>query len=168
MYKLYCFTFISILVISINALCELKKFVHKNFVGDAYVHNDFVNYLNQLGDLASGCGAKVYVTDTYNEPMLRPKRDNTSLTPVSDISNHHIGHAIDFNLGPANSNKIECKKECLSSSLLPKYAECFTQGISKIGLRWGKFDNPSVADHIDLEIENFEKFRNIYNSLKMC
>ena len=169
---LYTLVLVSISLALTNAACtDLVSFSHPNIIGYSgtiRVHTNFRSYMNSLATLAVNCGAKVYVTSSFR--AAGTSVTNTVVPPAS-YSNHNAGYAIDFNLGPASGTSITCNSSCLggATSAMPTYAQCFTGGITGLGLRWGQ--NFSVKDpvHIDFPVNNnLTIFNNIVQGLFGC
>ena len=97
-----------------NAACsDLVTFTHPSVSavsGTIRVHTNFKNYMTQLGNLAAGCSAKIYVTSSYRSAGTSVT--NTVVPPAS-YSNHNAGYAVDLNLGPSTSSSIGCNSACL-------------------------------------------------------
>lgn len=133
------------------------------------MHVNFQPYLQRVSQLATNCNAKVYVTSSFRRPGAPI---SGAVVPPASSSNHFVGYAIDFNLTPSSSNAIGCNSACLGGavSAMPAYAQCFTQGISGLGLRWGKSFNPTDPVHIDypLNLNNPSQYISITNSVVNC
>ena len=133
----------------------MEKFKGTNFKGKVVTcHKDFVPFLVLLNDKLAELGLNIFITSSLrNSTNVK----GASVTPAK-MSNHLVGHAIDFNLIDGsewwNSKRL--------ANPTGKVKE-FIDYIDEIGLRWGGFFRKPDVIHIDyaINLKHPDKYKRI-------
>jgi hypothetical protein len=131
--------------------CASQEYAHGTRFGGEAVQADYLFFpaLNTIDGCASTNNVRVHVTSSYRDPG---EPVEGAIVPPAASSNHHAGHAIDFNLWYPDANgelNQFCNSDCLGGTPLPQSVAGFLQCVRDAGLRWGgDFTTPDSV-HID-------------------
>lgn len=138
-------------------------FTNESYMGEAVrVDQDFVKDLDRLGQYASQCKVKIWVTSSLRQ--LNNQIKGAIVKPATH-SCHHIGHAIDMNL--LHEDKIYNSKMLKKANHknLPESIQNFFESLkSDTILRWGGDFSQQDPVHID---DNFFNNQNLMYQAKL-
>ena len=139
------------------------KFTASNFEGDCNVDDDFVIHLEKMNEVAVKYNMIVIITSSFRKDT---NVAGAIVTPAK-MSNHLIGHAIDFNLKNIITGEYYNSVKMKDGG---GYDELFCNEVVAItGLRWGMAFQVADSVHFDdgINIINPELWHKKYNETKI-
>jgi len=129
----------------------VTTFTHQRIRSEQLVriHRDFTEAMDTVVSAAEETDVIVFVTSALRRPN---QSVSGAVVEPATMSNHHVGHAIDFNLiyeGQwLNSGRL------LNWSGLPEAAQAFIERLRVNGLRWGGDFSKKDPVHIDDDLNH--------------
>jgi hypothetical protein len=146
----------------VDATCDSCR----GFGGGINVDVQFSASMNTICGCAGDNDLTISVTNAFRDPG--PAVPGAIVPPAAN-SNHHAGHAIDFNLlyTDASGTQQTCGSGCLGGAGRPQSVTDFIQCVKDAGLRWGGDFNTPDPIHIDdgLNVENRTEWEQRVNAL---
>ncbi|CAF1066097.1 unnamed protein product [Rotaria magnacalcarata] len=145
--RIFVFLFLSIaftegFLFSSKPKCQIKTYKASKYItGDKLlVHEDFIDRVKPLENLAKDCKVILYIKGSYYQ---LPNPAQQVLVSEADIA---IGHGFQFELRD-EKNALLCNKICLSNNPMSiPAAQCFLQGAISRGLTWSRFNANVLSD----------------------
>ena len=137
------------------------NFKASNFKGDCFIDEDFKPYLDKMNNVLINHNMVCIVTSSFRKDT----NVKGAIVKPAAMSNHMIGHAIDFNLLNKNTNEY-----FNSTKLGDGHGDdeaCLRDIVKVTGLFWGEALNNPDSVHLDsrLNVKNPELWHQKYNAI---
>lgn len=144
-------------------MSKIVEFKASNFVGyngkPIMVDEDFVPYLKTMNDIAVKSNMQVIVTSSFRKDT----NVKGAIVKPATMSNHLVGHAIDFNLMDLTTKEYFNSKKMADDK--GKDEEFCKEVSAKTGMRWGDAFQVKDSVHMDdsLNLLNPRLYSEKYN-----
>ena len=135
------------------------NFKASNFKGDCFIDEDFKPYLDKMNTVLINHNMVCIVTSSFRKDT----NVKGAIVKPAAMSNHLVGHGIDFNLLKKDTNEY-----FNSTKLGDGHGDdeiCLRDILKVSNLTWGQtFNHPDSVHLADqLNINNPEKWKELYN-----